>query len=244
MAVQVGAHYLQRPNGGRGLLLGGVPGVHPAKVLVIGAGVVGRNAARMAAGLGARVFLLDINLERLRELAETMPANVVVLHSSLHTIRHRLPSADLVVGAVLVEGARAPVLVREQDLETMQPGSVIVDVAVDQGGCIETCKPTTHRNPTYEVHGVLHYCVANMPGAVSRSLSFALSNATSPWVLRLAEMGPAEALRRGGPLASAANVIAGKVTHKGVAGSFDLQFTDPSKASPAPRPERPPQSRR
>jgi alanine dehydrogenase len=230
MSIQVGAHYLERPSGGRGVLLGGVPGVEPGRVLILGGGTVGSHAALMAAGLGARVVLMDINLDRLRQLSETMPANVMLLHSNTHAIRQHLKTADLVVGAVLISGARAPVLVRESDLKSMKPGAVVVDVAVDQGGCIETCKPTTHANPTYEVSGVLHYCVANMPGAVSRTSTFALTNATLPYAAKLASLGPTEALRRNAALATAANVIAGKITHPGVASAFEMPFVEPAKA--------------
>ncbi len=230
MSIQVGAYYLEIHNGGRGILLGGVPGVEPATVLILGGGVVGTQAAKMAAGLGARVVLMDINLERLRYLADVMPANVQLLHSSPFAIREQLPHADLVVGAVLIEGARAPVLVRREDLKRMKDdGPVVVDVAVDQGGCIETCKPTTHENPTYVVDGVVHYCVANMPGAVARTSTFALTNATGPYARRLADLGVVEALKDG-ELRTAANVLDGKVTHKAVAHAFDMEYVEPQKA--------------
>jgi len=194
MAVQVGAFYLESHNGGRGMLLGGVAGVEPATVLVLGGGVVGTNAAKMAAGLGANVIIMDINLERLRYLEDVMAANVTPLYSSPYAIRDYLPRADLVIGAVLVSGAKAPTLVRREDLRIMKSdGPVVVDVAVDQGGCIETCRPTTHAKPTYVEEGVLHYCVANMPGAVPRTSTFALNNATGPWAKRLANMGAQEA---------------------------------------------------
>ncbi len=230
MAIQVGAFYLERHAGGRGILLGGVPGVEPATVLVLGGGVVGTNAAKMAAGLGARVILMDIDLERLRYLSDVMPANVMLLHSSPFAIRERLPEADLLVGAVLVSGARAPVLVRRADLALMKnDGPVVVDVSVDQGGCIETCKPTTHANPTYVVDGVLHYCVANMPGAVARTSTFALTNATGPWIRRLADLGAAKAAAHP-VLGTAANALAGKITHAGVAKAFGLDWVAPERA--------------
>lgn len=228
MAIQVGAVYLEIHNQGRGVLLGGVPGVEPANVLILGGGVVGTNAAKMAAGLGANVFVMDIDLDRLRYLADVMPANVTTLHSSPYAIRERLPAADLVIGAVLVSGARAPVLIRREDLGLMRDdGPVVVDVAVDQGGCIETCKPTTHADPTYVVDGVLHYCVANMPGAVPRTSTFALTNATNPYVRQLARIGAVEAARHP-VLATAANVLAGRVTHPGVAEAFGLPWVPPA----------------
>ena len=222
MSIQVGAYYLEKHNGGRGMLMGGVPGVLPAKVLILGAGVVGTNAAKMAAGMGASVLLMDIDLDRLRYLEDVMPRNVKLLHSSPLAIREQLANADLVVGAVLVSGARAPVLVRREDLALMKnDGPVIVDVAVDQGGCIETCKPTTHDNPTYVVDGVLHYCVANMPGAVPRTSTFALTNATGPYVRQLAR-GGLDAAIADGTLRTAANVVGGKVTNEPVAAAFGL----------------------
>jgi len=227
MSIQVGAYYLEAHTGGRGTLMGGVPGVEPATVMILGAGVVGTNAAKMAAGMGANVILMDIDLDRLRYLDDTMPKNVTLLHSSPLAIREKLPLADLVVGAVLLSGARAPVLVRREDLSIMKDdGPVVVDVAVDQGGCIETCKPTTHDNPTFVVDGVVHYCVANMPGAVPRTSTFALTNATAPWASRLARLGAAEAA--GHPiLGTASNVLAGKVTNEAVARAFDLPFVEP-----------------
>ena len=226
MAVQVGAVCLEKHYGGRGILLGGVPGVEPANVVILGGGVVGTNAAKMAAGLGADVRLLDIDLDRLRYLSDVMPANVTLLHSSPITIREQIVHADLVIGAVLVQGARAPRLIRREDLKTMKEGSVIVDVAVDQGGCIETCKPTTHADPTYVVDGVMHYCVANMPGAVPRTSTFGLTNATGPWAKKLAGMGAAKAAQDP-VLGTAANVLAGKVTHQGVAEAFNLPYHAP-----------------
>ncbi len=230
MSIQVGAYYLERHNGGRGVLLGGVPGVEPATVLVLGGGSVGTNAAKMAAGLGARVILMDIDLERLRYLSDVMPANVTLMRSSPFAIREKLPDADLVVGAVLVSGARAPMLVRREDLKIMKDdGPVVVDVAVDQGGCIETCKPTTHADPTYVVDGVVHYCVANMPGAVPRTSTFALTNATGRYAEMLARLGVAGAIDHP-ELVTAANVLGGKITHRGVAAAFELPYVAPAKA--------------
>ena len=230
MAVQVGAVYLERHNGGRGVLLGGVPGVEPATVLILGGGVVGTESAKMAAGLGASVIVLDVDLDRLRYLSDVLPGNVALVHASPWTIRELLPRADLVIGAVLVQGARAPRLVRRDDLARMKSdGPVVVDVAVDQGGCIETCKPTTHADPTYVVDGVLHYCVANMPGAVPRTSTFALSAATLPWIRRLAALGPVAAARDA-TLATAANVLGGRITHRGVADAWGLPYTAPEDA--------------
>ena len=214
--------------GGRGMLMGGIPGVNNATVVILGGGVVGTNAAKMAAGLGADVRMLDIDLDRLRYLSDVMAANVQTLHSSPITVREQIAQADLVIGAVLVQGARAPRLIRREDLKLMKDGAVVVDVAVDQGGCIETCKPTTHADPTYVVDGVLHYCVANMPGAVPRTSTFGLTNATGPWARRLASMGAAEAARDP-VLGTAANVLAGQCTHEAVAQAFDIGFTSPAK---------------
>jgi alanine dehydrogenase len=222
MAIQAGAKYLEKAQGGSGILLGGVPGVKPAKVLVIGGGVVGINAARMAAGLGADVTVMDTNLHRLRYLDEVLPRNCHTVYSTPLAIRDLLPTADLLIGAVLIPGAAAPRLVRREDLKRMNPGSVIVDVAVDQGGCVETCRPTTHADPVFTVDGVLHYCVANMPGAVPRTSTLALTNATLSWTLQLAELGALEAVRRSKPLAQAANVLAGRLTCKGVADAFGM----------------------
>ena len=230
MSIQVGAYYLERHNGGRGLLLGGVPGVNRSVVMILGAGVVGTNAAKMAAGMGANVILMDIDLDRLRYLDDTMTKNVTVLYSSPLAIRERLPSADLVIGAVLRSGARAPVLVRREDLSLMKDdGPVIVDVAVDQGGCIETCKPTTHAAPTFVVDGVVHYCVANMPGAVPRTSTFALTNATAPWVAHLAKAGTEAAASDPG-LGTAANILNGKITNEGVANAFSTSCVEPAAA--------------
>src|SRR2546430_1269865 len=186
MSIQEGAKYLEKPMMGRGILLGGVPGVSPAHVVILGAGVVGTNAAKVAAGLGANVMLMDVNLDRLRYLDDVMPANVHTLYSDAHTVREQIRQADLVVGAVLIPGAKAPRLVTRQDLVAMKNGSVIVDVAIDQGGCIETARPTTHQQPTYVVDGVVHYCVTNMPGAVGRTSTIALCNATLPYALKIA----------------------------------------------------------
>lgn len=225
MAVQEGAKYLEKPLGGRGILLGGVPGVRPAEVVILGGGVVGTNAAKMAAGLGAHVSLLDIDLDRLRYLSDVMPANVDLVCSNRHTILGVLPYADLLIGAVLVPGAKAPYLVKREDLKRMKPGSVIVDVAVDQGGCVETARPTTHDDPVYVVDGVVHYCVANMPGAVPRTSTLALTNATFPYVQRLADLGWREACRRDRALALGLNVVEGRVTYAGVAEAFGLEAT-------------------
>ena len=227
MSVQVGAVCLEKHFGGRGILLGGIPGVEPANVVILGGGVVGTNAAKMAAGLGADVRLLDIDLDRLRYLSDVMPANVTLLHSSPITIREQIVHADLVIGAVLVQGARAPRLIRREDLKTMKEGSVVVDVAVDQGGCIETCRPTTHADPTYVVDGVMHYCVANMPGAVPRTSTFGLTNATGPWAKRIAAMGVAKAAQDP-VLGTAANVLGGVCTHEGVAEAFQLEYRAPN----------------
>ena len=225
MAVQEGAKYLEKFFGGRGLLVGGVPGVEPATVVVIGGGIVGSNAARMAAGLGARVIILDISLNRLRYLADVMPANVTMLYSNRYNILEQVQKADIVIGAVLLPGAKAPNLIRREDLKRMMPGSVIVDVAVDQGGCVETIKPTTHEDPIYVVDGVIHYGVANMPGAVSRTSTLALTNATFPYTVTLANKGWREACRQDRALALGINVVNGKVTYPGVAEAFGLEYT-------------------
>jgi alanine dehydrogenase len=222
MAVQVAVNYLQKPLGGRGVLIGGVPGVPASEVVIIGGGVVGTQAAWMAAGLGARVTILDVSLERLRYLDEIMPANVTTLASNPQTIHAACLRADVLVGAVLIEGAKAPTLVPRSYLREMKDGSVIVDVAVDQGGCVETCKPTTHSAPTYVVDGVLHYCVANMPGAVPRTSTYALTNATLPYALRLANRG-LDAVRGEPGFKRGINVMAGKVTHPAVAEAFGLE---------------------
>ena len=225
MAVQEGAKYLEKVHGGRGVLLGGVPGVAPAKVVIIGGGVVGINAAKMAAGLGANVTILDISLERLRYLDDVLPANVKTIYSNRFNILEAIERADLVVGAVLLPGAKAPHLVTRADLKRMQPGAVIVDVAVDQGGCVETIHPTTHENPTYFVDGILHYGVANMPGGVPRTSTLALTNATLPYGVRLAKKGWRTACREDRSLALGLNVVEGKVVYPGVAEAFGLPLT-------------------
>ncbi|HWB00102.1 MAG TPA: alanine dehydrogenase [Pirellulales bacterium] len=222
MSIQEGAKYLERPQMGRGILLGGVPGVAPANILVLGGGVVGANAAKVAAGFGANIALLDVNMDRLRYLDDVMPPNVDCLFSDRHTIREYLRRADLVIGAVLIPGAKAPRLVEAADLAVMQPGSVIIDVAIDQGGCIATSRPTTHSEPTYIVDNVLHYCVTNMPGAVGRTSTYALCNVTLPWVLAIAKRGFAAAASALKPLARAVNMIDGRVTNRAVAETFDL----------------------
>lgn len=222
MAIQQGAKYLERPAGGSGVLLGGVPGVLPAKVLIIGGGVVGTHAARMAAGLGARVSIMDVSLQRLRHLSETMPANVNVLFSTRYAVRKQLPDSDLVVGAVLVPGKKAPMLVKRKDLASMRPGSVIVDVAVDQGGCVETIRPTTHEDPVYDVDGIIHYGVSNIPGAVPRTSTLALTNATLPYALQLATLGWEEACAADPDLYRGINVARGEVAHPGVAEAFGM----------------------
>jgi alanine dehydrogenase len=224
MSVQEGAKYLERPQMGRGILLGGVPGVAPAHITVLGGGVVGANAARIAAGFQADVAILDVDLDRLRYLDDVMPANVNMLYSDRHTVLEQLERADLVIGSVLIPGAKAPQLVRAEDLKRMKHGSVVIDVAVDQGGCVETSRPTTHSQPTYVIDDVVHYCVANMPGAVGRTSTFALCNATLSWVIRLAAMGLDEAIAEKGPLREAINIHAGKLTNAAVAAAFDMEF--------------------
>ncbi|MCH8813137.1 MAG: alanine dehydrogenase [Gemmatimonadetes bacterium] len=226
MAVQEGAKYLERHAGGRGVLLGGVPGVLPGKVVILGGGVVGMNAALTAAGLGATVALLDVSLQRLRYLAGIMPANVNLLFSTRYAIRKQIRDADLVIGAVLLHGAKAPSLIVEDDLKTMKPGSVIVDVAVDQGGCVDTIRPTTHGDPIYTVHGVIHYGVANMPGGVPRTSTLALTNATLPYALMLADLGWRGACLRDPALALGVNIVDGRVTYPGVAEALSLDYSD------------------
>lgn len=222
MSIQEGAKYLERPQMGRGILLGGVPGVAPAHITILGGGVVGANAARIAAGFQADVAILDINMDRLRYLDDVMPPNVNTLFSDRHIIREQLRLADLVIGSVLIPGAKAPHLVKREDLSLMKPGSVIIDVAIDQGGCVETSRPTTHRDPTYLLDGVVHYCVTNMPGAVGRTSTFALCNVTLPWVLRLANRGLTSALSELRSIQTAANILAGEVTNRAVADTFQL----------------------
>jgi alanine dehydrogenase len=229
MAVQAGAKYLEKLHGGRGVLLGGVPGVPPGKVVILGGGVVGTNAAKMAAGLGAQVTILDISLERLRYLSDVMPANVTLLHSNRYAILEQIAHADLVVGAVLVTGGKAPRLIRREDLQLMQPGSVIVDVAIDQGGCVETIHATTHADPVYVVDGVIHYGVANMPGGVSRTSTMALTNATLPYALQLANKGWKRALRENASLAKGLNIVDGQVVYEAVAESFGLAYVPPAE---------------
>lgn len=224
MSVQEGAKYLEKPQGGKGKLMGGVAGVPPAKVVVIGGGVVGTQAAQIAAGMGAHVTLLDTNLDRLRYLAQIMPANVTTQYSNPYTINELVQTADIVIGAVLLAGAKAPVLISKEMLKTMEPGTVLVDVAVDQGGCFETTKATTHQNPTYEVDGVLHYCVANMPGAVPVTSTAALTNATLPYVKEIADKGWKEAVKNNKALAKGLNVVCGKITSKPVADTFELPY--------------------
>ena len=224
MSIQEGAKYLERPQMGRGILLAGVPGVPPANIVILGGGVVGANAARIAAGFQASVWILDINMDRLRYLDDIMPPNVTVLFSDRHTVRQQLAQADLVIGAVLVPGAKAPVLVERNDLKNMMPGSVIIDVAIDQGGCFETSRPTTHSQPTYIEHDVLHYCVTNMPGAVGRTSTYALCNVTLPWVLRIAELGIEKAAQALLPVARAINLYGGQVTNRAVADTFGMAF--------------------
>ncbi|MFD2999484.1 alanine dehydrogenase [Pontibacter toksunensis] len=224
MAIQEGAKYLEKPMQGRGILLGGVPGVRPAKVMILGGGVVGTNAAKMAAGMGADVTILDNNLQRLRYLDDIMPANVNTFMSNEYNIRELLSTHDLIVGAVLIPGAKAPHLITRDMLKQMRPGTVVVDVAVDQGGCIETCKPTTHENPTYIIDDVVHYCVANMPGAVPYTSTLALTNATLPYALQLANKGWKRACAESDELLKGLNVVQGKVVYQGVAEAFGLEF--------------------
>ncbi len=224
MAIQEGAKYLEKLQGGRGVLLGGVPGVSPAKVVILGGGVVGMNAAKMAAGLGAAVVILDTSLDRLRQLNTFLPANVQTLFSNRHNLLEQMSDADLLVGAVLIPGAVAPKLLRREDLKRMRNGAVIVDVAIDQGGCIETMRPTTHENPTFSVEGVIHYGVANIPGAVPFTSTQALTNATFPYVLQLADKGWQNALRDSSALRKGANIINGNITYKKVAEAFRLEY--------------------
>ncbi len=229
MAVQEGAKYLEKLYGGRGVLLGGVPGVPPAHVVILGGGTVGANAARIAAGLGANVAILDLSLERLRHLGNFMPPNVQLVYSTRHTVLEHIGKADLVVGCVLVTGAVAPKLIRRSDLKVMHKGAVIVDVAVDQGGCVETTRPTTHENPVYVVDGVLHYAVANMPGGVPRTSTLALTNATLPYVLQLANKGWKQALRDNPVLLKGLNIVEGKIAHRGVADAFGKYYHQPEE---------------
>jgi alanine dehydrogenase len=227
MAAQAGAHHLERTHGGRGVLLGGVPGVAPARVTVIGAGTSGSNAAMIAAGMGAEVIVMDINVDRLRHLDELSWGRVITVHSSRHSVGEYVASSDLVIGAVLVAGARAPVLVTEEQVASMRPGSVIVDIAIDQGGCIATARETTHHDPVYSIHGVLHYCVGNIPGAVPNSSTWALSNATLPYAVALAS-GLPQAVAVHPELLGGINVARGKITHHAVAESLGMDYTDPA----------------
>jgi alanine dehydrogenase len=225
MAIQQGAKYLEMAQGGHGVLLGGVPGVDPGSVVVIGGGIVGVNAAKMACGLGAKVYVLDMNLDRLRFLSDIMPANCFMLYSSPATIRDQISRADVVIGAVLIPGAKAPKLITRDMLKTMKPGSVLVDVAIDQGGCFETSRATTHSDPIFSVDGVVHYCVANMPGAVPQTSTLALTNATLPYALQIANQGWQRAVLESQEIRQGANIINGKVTHRAVAAAFDLDYT-------------------
>ncbi len=230
MSVQEGAKYLEKAQGGRGILLGGVPGVERAVVTIIGGGIVGTNACHIAAGLGAQVYIMDTNLSRLRYLDETMPKNVTTVYSNTYNLQELMKKTDLLVGAVLIPGAKAPKLVTKDMLTLMQPGSVIVDVAVDQGGCVETCKPTTHDQPTYEVDGIIHYCVANMPGAVPFTSTKALTNATTPYLLNIVDRGVKEALLNDPHLLQGLNTYKKQITHKAVAEAFDMIFVNPLDA--------------
>ncbi len=224
MSVQEGARFLEKPQGGKGILLGGVPGVKPAKVLVLGGGVVGMNAALIAAGTGADVTLCDISLPRLRYLSEIMPRNVKTLYSSTHNIEKELPDTDLVIGAVLIPGAKAPHLITHEMLKLLKPGSVMVDVAIDQGGCFETSHPTTHAEPVYEVEGIIHYCVANIPGAVPYTSTLALTHATMPYVLKLADKGWEQACREDKGLAAGLNIVHGEIVFPAVGEAFNLPY--------------------
>jgi alanine dehydrogenase len=225
MAIQQGAKYLEMAQGGHGVLLGGVPGVDPGNVVVIGGGIVGTNAAKMACGLGAKVYILDMNLDRLRYLSDVMPANCFGLFSSPATLRELIQQADVIIGAVLIPGAKAPKLITREMLKMMKPGTVLVDVAIDQGGCFETSKATTHGNPIYTVDGVVHYCVANMPGAVPRTSTMALTNATLPYAVEIANKGWKAAMQKNSDIKLGANVIDGKVTYRAVADAFGLDYT-------------------
>lgn len=225
MSIQEGAKYLERPQEGRGILLGGVPGVPPAEIAILGGGVVGKNAAQIAAGFQADVSILDVNVDRLRYLEDIMPANVNTLFSDRHTIREQLKRADLVIGAILIPGARAPHLVTADDLRLMKPGAVIIDVCIDQGGCCETSRPTSHAEPTYVEQGIVHYCVTNMPGAVGRTSTYALCNVTFPYAFKLAELGLSGACAVEPGLVAAVNMHAGNVTNLAVAETFGLQYT-------------------
>jgi alanine dehydrogenase len=225
MSVQVGASYLEKEKGGRGILLGGVPGVPPAHVTIVGGGVVGTNAAKVALGFGAKVTLIDLNLNRLREIDDIFGGRVYTLASNSYNIAHATREADLVIGGVLIPGATAPKIVTREMVSRMKKGAVIVDVAIDQGGCVETARPTSHSDPSYTVDGVVHYCVTNMPGAVPHTSTLALTNATFPYVLRIASLGAKEALRKDAGFAEGLNTWLGKLTHKGVAESQQREWT-------------------
>lgn len=224
MSIQVAAHYLEKTNGGRGKLVGGVPGVRPATIVIIGGGTVGTNAAKVALGMGGHVIVIDKELERLRYLGEVLHGNLTTLSSNPLNIAEAVKRADVVIGGVLIKGGRAPKLVTREMIRTMTPGSVIVDVSVDQGGCVETSHPTTHTDPVFTVDGVIHYCVANMPGAVPRTSTYALSNATLPYVARLANLGFAKAVKDDPALAKGANTYAGHITYPAVAECFDMEY--------------------
>ncbi|MDP4999350.1 MAG: alanine dehydrogenase [Saprospiraceae bacterium] len=226
MAIQEGAKYLEKPMKGLGILLGGVPGVAPGKVLVLGGGIVGTQAAKMAAGLGAQVSILDVSLTRLRYLSDVMPPNVTTLYSNEYNIRKLIATSDLIVGAVLIPGAKAPKLITRDMLKEMRPGTVLVDVAVDQGGCIETCSPTTHEDPVFIIDDIVHYCVANMPGAVPYTSTIALTNATLPYAIQLANKGWRQACKDDNALKLGLNVVGGKVVYRGVADAFGLDYTE------------------
>jgi alanine dehydrogenase len=225
MAIQQGAKFLEMAQGGHGVLLGGVPGVDPATVVILGGGVVGINAAKLACGLGAKVYILDIDLNRLRYLSDVMPGNCITLMSSPAAIREVLPKADVVVGAVLVTGSKTPNLVSRKMLKSMKKGSILVDVSIDQGGCFETSKETTHADPTYTVEGIVHYAVSNMPGALPRTSTLALNNATLPYAVEIANKGWEKAMQENPEIKRGANLVKGKVTYKGVADAFGLKYT-------------------
>jgi alanine dehydrogenase len=229
MSVQVGASYLEKEKGGRGILLGGVPGVPPAHVTVIGGGIVGTNAARVALGMGAKVTLIDLNLNRLREIDDIFNGRVYTLASNSYNVAHATREADLVIGGVLIPGATAPKIVTREMVSKMKKGAVIVDVAIDQGGCVETARPTSHSNPSYTVDGVVHYCVTNMPGAVPHTSTLALTNATFPYVMRIANMGAKEALKQDAGLAEGLNTWQGRLTHRGVAESQQREWIAPAE---------------
>jgi alanine dehydrogenase len=226
MSVQQGAIFLEKANGGRGVLLGGIPGVEPAHVLVLGGGVVGTNAAKVAAGMGAQVIVVDRDFERMRYLNDILPENVVTIYSTRQAILEKLPRVDLVIGAVLLPGARTPRLIQREDLKLMSPGTVLVDVAIDQGGCFETSKATTHTEPTFEVDGVIHYCVGNMPGGVARTSTFGLCNSTFPWVMKLAQQGIEKAAETSPAVATGLNVYKGQIVYRAVSETFGLPFDD------------------